>query len=32
MIREHFTDRLSDAQLRTLADILETIACPHRPH
>jgi DNA-binding MarR family transcriptional regulator len=31
-IREHFTDRLSDAQLRTLADILETIAGPHRSH
>jgi DNA-binding MarR family transcriptional regulator len=31
-IREHFTDRLTEAQLRALADVLETITGPHRPH
>ena len=31
-IRQHFTDRLDRDQLRDLADILEIIAGPHRPH
>jgi DNA-binding MarR family transcriptional regulator len=31
-IREHFTGRLSRAQLRSLASALETIAGPHKPH
>jgi DNA-binding MarR family transcriptional regulator len=31
-IREHFTGRLSDQQLRQVADALETIAGPHEPH
>jgi DNA-binding MarR family transcriptional regulator len=31
-IRRHFTGRLSDPQLRTIATGLETIAGPHRPH
>jgi DNA-binding MarR family transcriptional regulator len=31
-IREHFTDRLSEAQLRNVASALETITGPHRPH
>jgi DNA-binding MarR family transcriptional regulator len=31
-IREHFTGRLSDAQLRAVADALEVITGPHRPH
>jgi DNA-binding MarR family transcriptional regulator len=31
-IREHFTGRLSTAQLRNLASALETIAGPHHPH
>lgn len=31
-IREHFTGRLSSAQLRNVASALETIAGPHKPH
>jgi DNA-binding MarR family transcriptional regulator len=31
-IREHFTGRLSAAELRSTASALETIAGPHRPH
>jgi DNA-binding MarR family transcriptional regulator len=31
-IREHFTGRLSPAQLRNVASALETIAGPHKPH
>jgi DNA-binding MarR family transcriptional regulator len=31
-IREHFTGRLSPAQLRNVAAALETIAGPHEPH
>jgi len=31
-IREHFTGRLSEAQLRNVASALETITGPHRPH
>jgi DNA-binding MarR family transcriptional regulator len=31
-IREHFTGRLTGAQLREVAAALETIAGPHRPH
>ena len=31
-IREHFTGRLSQAQLRSVAAALETITGPHRPH
>jgi DNA-binding MarR family transcriptional regulator len=31
-IREHFTGRLSQAQLRNVASALETIAGPHEPH
>jgi DNA-binding MarR family transcriptional regulator len=31
-IREHFTGRLSEAQLRNLASALEAIAGPHHPH
>jgi DNA-binding MarR family transcriptional regulator len=31
-IREHFTGRLSERELWTLATILETITGPHRPH
>jgi DNA-binding MarR family transcriptional regulator len=31
-IREHFTGRLSQAQLRNVASALETIAGPHQPH
>jgi DNA-binding MarR family transcriptional regulator len=31
-IREHFTGRLSPAQLRNVASALETITGPHRPH
>jgi DNA-binding MarR family transcriptional regulator len=31
-IREHFTGRLTDAQLRSVASGLETIAGPHVPH
>ncbi|HJP65855.1 MAG TPA: MarR family transcriptional regulator, partial [Actinomycetota bacterium] len=31
-IREHFTGRLSTAQLRSVAASLETIAGPHLPH
>jgi DNA-binding MarR family transcriptional regulator len=31
-IREHFTGRLSDAQLRNTASALEAIAGPHHPH
>src|SRR6266511_1784713 len=31
-IREHFTGRLSEAQLRNVASALETITSPHRPH
>jgi DNA-binding MarR family transcriptional regulator len=31
-IREHFTGRLSEAQLRNLASALETMAGPHHPH
>ena len=31
-IREHFTGRLSEAQLHNLAAALETITGPHRPH
>jgi DNA-binding MarR family transcriptional regulator len=31
-IREHFTSRLDEAQLRSVASGLETIAGPHAPH
>jgi DNA-binding MarR family transcriptional regulator len=31
-IREHFTGRLSQAQLRDVAAALEAITGPHRPH
>ena len=31
-IREHFTSRLSGAQLRSVASALERIAGPHQPH
>jgi DNA-binding MarR family transcriptional regulator len=31
-IREHFTGRLSPAQLRSVASALEAIAGPHEPH
>jgi DNA-binding MarR family transcriptional regulator len=31
-IREHFTARLSEAQLRNIASGLETVAGPHVPH
>jgi DNA-binding MarR family transcriptional regulator len=31
-IREHFTGRLSDAQLHDVARALEAIAGPHQPH
>lgn len=31
-IREHFTSRLSDAQLRALASALQVITGPHVPH
>jgi DNA-binding MarR family transcriptional regulator len=31
-IREHFTGRLSEAQLRGVASGLETVAGPHAPH
>jgi DNA-binding MarR family transcriptional regulator len=31
-IREHFTGRLSEAQLRNVASALETITGPHEPH
>jgi DNA-binding MarR family transcriptional regulator len=31
-IREHFTGRLSRAQLRNVSSALETIAGPHEPH
>jgi DNA-binding MarR family transcriptional regulator len=31
-IREHFTGRLSQTQLRNVASALETIAGPHEPH
>jgi DNA-binding MarR family transcriptional regulator len=31
-IRNHFTGRLSPAQLRNVASALETIAGPHKPH
>jgi DNA-binding MarR family transcriptional regulator len=31
-IREHFTGRLDERQLRTIALTLEAIAGPHRPH
>jgi len=31
-IREHFTSRLSDTQLRSAASALETIAGRHEPH
>ena len=31
-IREHFTGRLSEAQLRNVAVALERIAGPHQPH
>ena len=31
-IREHFTGRLTPAQLRAVADALEVISGPHRPH
>jgi DNA-binding MarR family transcriptional regulator len=31
-IREHFTGRLTPAQLRNLASALESVAGPHRPH
>lgn len=31
-IREHFTRRLSQAQLRNVASALESIAGPHEPH
>jgi len=31
-IRQHFTGRLSEAQLRNVASALETITGPHKPH
>jgi DNA-binding MarR family transcriptional regulator len=31
-IREHFTGRLTEGQLRTVASALETVAGPHEPH
>jgi len=31
-VREHFTSRLSDAQLRAVAVGLERVAGPHEPH
>jgi len=31
-IREHFTAKLDDDQLRQVADALETITGPHEPH
>ena len=31
-IREHFTGKLSQAQLRNVASGLEVIAGPHMPH
>ena len=31
-IRQHFTDRLTEAQLRNLASALEAAAGPHEPH
>lgn len=31
-IRRHLTGRLTAAQLRSLASILETVTGPHRPH
>jgi DNA-binding MarR family transcriptional regulator len=31
-IREHFTRRLTEAQLRNVASALETVTGPHRPH
>jgi DNA-binding MarR family transcriptional regulator len=31
-IREHFTGRLSEAQLRSIASALERITGPHQPH
>jgi DNA-binding MarR family transcriptional regulator len=31
-IRRHLTGRLSPAQLRSLASVLETVTGPHRPH
>jgi len=31
-IRDHFTGRLSQAQLRNVATALETITCPHQAH
>jgi len=31
-IREHFTGRLSEAQLRNVASALEAISGPHKPH
>ena len=31
-IRQHFTGRLSETQLRNVASALETITGPHRPH
>lgn len=31
-IREHYTGRLSDEQLREVASALEVIAGPHQPH
>jgi DNA-binding MarR family transcriptional regulator len=31
-IREHFTGRLSETQLRNVASALETITGPHEPH
>jgi DNA-binding MarR family transcriptional regulator len=31
-IREHFTGRMSEAQLRAVADGLEQVAGPHVPH
>jgi DNA-binding MarR family transcriptional regulator len=31
-IREHFTGRVSEAQLRNLASVLEVVTGPHKPH
>jgi DNA-binding MarR family transcriptional regulator len=31
-IREHFTGRLTETQLRNVASALETITGPHKPH
>jgi hypothetical protein len=31
-IREHFTGRLTEDQLASLASALEVIAGPHQPH